>query len=64
MPVILLLVVAIDTASARSSELYAGACATDFCHMTSPRQHIMSMRIIWQNGVSDTPIVVYTPTIT
>jgi hypothetical protein len=24
----------------------AGARATDFCHMTSPWQHIMSMRII------------------
>jgi hypothetical protein len=31
------------------------ARATDFCHMTSPWQHIVSMRIIWQNGASDTP---------
>ena len=29
--------------------------ATDSCRMTSPWQHIMSMRIIWQNGESDTP---------
>jgi hypothetical protein len=29
--------------------------ATDFCHMTSPWQHCVSMRIIWQNGVTDTP---------
>ena len=26
------------------------------CHMTSPWQHIMSMHIVSQNGVSDTPI--------
>ena len=29
--------------------------ATDIGHMTSPWQHHMSMRIIWQNGSSDTP---------
>ena len=29
--------------------------ATDSCHMTSPWQHVMSMRIIWQNGESYTP---------
>ena len=27
----------------------------DYSHMTSPWQHVMSMRIISQNGVSDTP---------
>ena len=31
------------------------ARATDFGHMTSPWQQCRSMRIIWQNGVSDTP---------
>ena len=29
--------------------------ATDFGHMTSPWQQCRSMRIIWQNGMSDTP---------
>ena len=44
------------------TRLYWSACnvtrAADYSHMTSqwsPWQHILSMRIIWQNGESDTP---------